>query len=468
MPAAIELRQLLQHKIVGIALLSLLLALPGLWYQARSDIHAESRGAEETAEVFALILSLQNSTQAQLDEKLKALGNGSAWQHLRHLQLTVRDESGHLLTPPPTEDNTLALRLFAVGGQDSRQFNQWIQCADGRRLQVSIHSRPSSEAEEAQESLVDLLIWCALYTALLVTAITLAMHRAFTPLRSIVAQISECMAQNYTSRLPTLPVRELDVIGQSLNHLADTLARTESSRRQLSMKMVSVQEEERSRLVQELHDEFGQNLTAMRASASYLVRTTEPHPEAKVVAQELASQCQQLHDGIRDLLRQLRPHPTGGESGPVPLTALLDKLLTSWRDMPGQEIQFSCHCELDESQLTPGLALALYRMSQEALTNAVRHASARRIDILLRQSGDQLDWSVSDDGQGIAQPEAALERGNGLAGMRERAWAHGGQFRLTSTAKGSDLEGSGLISGLTLAATFRLQTSPTLTAVPQT
>ncbi|GAB2180492.1 histidine kinase [Denitratisoma sp. agr-D3] len=437
------------RRIVWIALGTLLLALPGLWWQARGDIRAESQGAEETAALLSHLLALQNSRGSELEARLAALAAPDAINRLRHLKLIVTDETGRRITPEPAPPSALAsVFLRSMEPQAKTTYASWIQTGDGHRLHIALMSNPASEAGEALETLLDLALWCAFYTVLLVVGMSFAVHRAFAPLRHIVEKMADCLSQNYATRLPAFPIRELDLIGRSLNHLAEELAKTEASRRTLSLKMASVQEEERTRLVQELHDEFGQSLTAMRASASYLIRATDPQPEIQAVARELASQCQQLHGGIRDLLRQLRPQGSADAQGPVPLRNLLEKLIRSWRELPGNAVDYAFHWAAEESALAPTLSLALYRMTQEALTNAVRHGASHRIQVILRQEGECLYWSVADDGVGIADIDAALQRGNGLAGLRERIWAHGGSFNL-----GTGMEGKGLV----LRANFRLK-----------
>lgn len=452
MKPPIELRRLLLHRIVWIALGSLLLAIPGLWWQARGDIRTESIGAEQTAALLTRLLALQSSRGSELEAQLAALADPDAINGLRHLKLVVTDETGRRITPEAAQPTALAAAFLRdLAPTTNVAYDSWIHSGDGRRLHVELMGNPASEAGEAMETLFDLALWCVLYTLLLVIGISFAVHRAFAPLRRIVEKMTDCLSQNYATRLPAFPVRELDLIGRSLNHLADELARTEASRRTLSLKMVSVQEEERTRLVQELHDEFGQSLTAMRASASYLIRATDPQPQVQAVARELASQCQQLHGGIRDLLRQLRPQGAVDGQGPVPLRNLLEKLINSWRSLPGHSVDYDLQWAAEEAALTSSLALALYRMTQEALTNAVRHGSSRRVQIRFRQEGDCLYWSVGDDGVGIPDIDAALQRGNGLAGLRERVWAHGGSFNL-----GPGTDGHGLL----LRADFRLGAHP--------
>jgi two-component system sensor histidine kinase UhpB len=89
---------------------------------------------------------------------------------------------------------------------------------------------------------------------------------------------------------------------------------------------------------------------------------------------------------------------------------------------------------LEDLPLPRALVLTLYRISQEAFTNAARHAGATqaRVAVEIRRAATGelvLDWSAADDGRGLPQPESAFARGNGLAGIRERVWALDGEFQ---------------------------------------
>ena len=89
----------------------------------------------------------------------------------------------------------------------------------------------------------------------------------------------------------------------------------------------------------------------------------------------------------------------------------------------------------DACWLPRGLALAVYRLTQEALTNCARHAQASTVDVAVNVTRvgetQQLHWRVADNGRGLAQPELALRKGNGLGGMQERVWALGGEWRMS-------------------------------------
>jgi two-component system sensor histidine kinase UhpB len=110
---------------------------------------------------------------------------------------------------------------------------------------------------------------------------------------------------------------------------------------------------------------------------------------------------------------------------------LLEDLVQSWRERPGQRADYSLSYELGERDVPDDLALVLYRLTQEALTNAARHADAARVGVRVgaRTSGG-VEWCVEDDGAGLDSTDHAPHRGNGLAGMRERVWAYGGEIEM--------------------------------------
>ncbi|MEN9485862.1 MAG: hypothetical protein RJB37_3742, partial [Pseudomonadota bacterium] len=199
-------------------------------------------------------------------------------------------------------------------------------------------------------------------------------------------------------------------------------------------------------IARELHDEFGQRLTALRFDAAWLARQVADQPELLGVVQGMSARCAEVQQDIRQMLVDLRPFgPVGSEAatGTLPLDrlcAMLEALVQGWRDTRSATT-FSLTLDLppgrEAIELPLDLALTVYRISQEALTNAARHAQARHITLQLRlepapDGPDRgwLHWSVRDDGVGLAGAAAALQRGNGLGGMQERVWAQGGEWQV--------------------------------------
>ena len=313
-----------------------------------------------------------------------------------------------------------------------------LQRDDAARFVASLALDPSSEQREALDNLAGMLFVLLGYGAALLLAVGWALRRTLAPLQPILHAIGRYERDDFAYRLPRLPFAEMDRIGGALNHLAATLSIAQETRRTLSLKLVSSQEEERARIARELHDELGQTLTAMRADVAWLSHRTGADAGLREVVDGLARHCETFHLQVRDLLRRLRPQGGAMPQG-VPLRQLLADLVRSWHERPGRRAEYSLEYALDDRAVPGDLALVLYRLTQEALTNAARHAGASRVAVRVDADDDgAIGWCVEDDGVGLDSADAA-HRGHGLAGMRERVWAHGGEIEMGPSAGGAGL-----------------------------
>jgi two-component system sensor histidine kinase UhpB len=263
-----------------------------------------------------------------------------------------------------------------------------------------------------------------------------------------------------------MPIRELEAIAQALRHLAAAQERSELGRRVLAHRLMSLQEDERQRLARDLHDEFGQRLTALRVDASWLQRAGVMQSQARQVVEGMVEQVALIQDDVRRLLARLRPlgvTPSGVELGPQTLgrlRSMLVELAAGWSAAGigrGPRVELQMDPCFDDQPLGQGLALGLYRITQEALTNVMRHAGATRCQVTLSahstaDSGCTIEWRVADDGCGLADLEAALRRGTGLAGLKDRIWTLGGALSATPGIGGA---------GLALQAHFRADPAAT-------
>jgi two-component system sensor histidine kinase UhpB len=438
-----EMSRYLMVRIAAVSLAILIGALALALWRAQFDVKREEIGAAETVRLFEHLYALENGPRTEVDDQIAQLQRINASEDLRHVQLELRDGLGHVLVAPRTNaPATLAERAFAwlapgVSSRHAEPSGPWtLQRDDGEVFVVTVSLNPSSEQREALDNLVGMLGVLAGYAIAVLLALYWTLKRALAPLQPILGAMAHYERNDFAYRLPSLRLREMDVIARALNHLAGALGGAQDVRRSLSLKLLTSQEEERTRIARELHDEFGQALTAMRADALWLTRQTAAQPQTQAVARELAHHCERLHLGIRDLLRQLRPRELDDGSARVSLRRLLDDLVRSWRERPGQAVHVDLDYAIDDAQLSDELALTLYRLSQEALTNAMRHADARHVSIALRPwnsdgGADGIEWRCVDDGVGIESGDGAAQRGNGLAGMRERVWAHAGELDIT-------------------------------------
>ena len=422
-------------RIVAISIAILLAGLALALWRAQFDVNREARGAADEVRLFETLYALENGPAADIDANVAALRRIVTSQNLRHVRFTLRDGDGaELVSPGAPEPPTALLGLFAALAPPPAQLEPsgpWLlQRDDGRRFLATLALNPASEQAEALDNLVGMLLVLLGYAAAILLAVYWTLKRALAPLQPILAAIDRFERNELAHRLPPLPFAETDTIGRALNHMATTLAQAQEQRRALSLKLVSSQEDERMRLSRELHDEFGQRLTALRADIGWLLRKTVAAPPLQEVLASMDSQCAHLQQDIRDMLRQLRPVETRASGFAASLPQLLADLVASWNERSGESTRFTLRLDHAEHAVPDDVALTVYRLTQEALTNSVRHARARNVVVTLRAEPERLLWSVEDDGTGIDDPAHGIQAGNGIAGMRERVWALGGDLQI--------------------------------------
>jgi two-component system sensor histidine kinase UhpB len=259
--------------------------------------------------------------------------------------------------------------------------------------------------------------------ALVLAADVVLQRRRFAPLEKLIEEMEKV---DLSRPGPTLPP-SIDGVGETEEVARIELAflrmmrRLEAERKRAGSAALRAQEEERARVARDLHDEVNQSLTGLLLRLEAVREAAPPELEA-----ELAETKALANRAMRELLslaRQLRP------------TALDDLGLAA--AVAGQVEQVSrpgLAAELveegDFSDLDSDVQLVVYRVAQEALSNAARHSGAERIEVALRRSGEGVELEVADDGRGFAFEES--EQGLGIAGMRERALQLGAELTLES------------------------------------
>lgn len=202
-------------------------------------------------------------------------------------------------------------------------------------------------------------------------------------------------------------------------------ARLLRQNRELARQLIGIQERERQAIARELHDELAQHCTAIRIEAAVAARCTVL-ADAVAAAQRAALSAESLQQGVRRLLRRLRP----ADLDALGLSAAL-QVLCAQRAWP------VCRFRVDGAEAATfgdEVDMAVYRIAQEALANALRHAHATSVQVELAVTPHAVQLSVQDDGLGFdAQAET---EGLGLLGARERAAALGGHLSVHSTPGG--------------------------------
>ncbi len=216
------------------------------------------------------------------------------------------------------------------------------------------------------------------------------------------------------------------VAGRQANRTESELENSRSVHEWLQARI----ENERKHLAQELHDEVAQSVTAIKSLALALpALSTEQSNQA---AQAIADGATQLYDSMQSIVSRLRPLAIDS----LGLSASLQDMVSQANRTPHSP---SIELRMNRPDAVPeALRLTVFRIAQEALTNALRHANAKTILISLNVSNQQIDLSIIDDGNGIrnnpneASVGEGAARGFGLRGMQERAEAVGGRLTLSS------------------------------------
>jgi len=263
--------------------------------------------------------------------------------------------------------------------------------------------------------------------ALVVLALAVALVRERRRLRPLEDLVEAMEKVDLSSPRPLLPA-SIDGVGETEEVARIELAflrmmrRLEAERRRAGSAALHAQEEERARVARDLHDEVNQSLTGLLLRLEAAREAAPPELEDELA--ETKALANQAMGELLSLARQLRPTALDD----LGLVAAIEGQVEQLRR---GEIEASLHAEGDFSDLGDDAQLVVYRVAQEALSNAARHSGARRVEVRLRRAGGNgVLLEVSDDGRGFAFDES--ERGLGIGGMRERALLIGAELTIES------------------------------------
>jgi PAS domain S-box-containing protein len=215
--------------------------------------------------------------------------------------------------------------------------------------------------------------------------------------------------------------------------LSDVSERKRAQERQalLSRKVLVAQEEERSRISRELHDELGQLLTALRFEIDWLrKRMARGDEQALGSFANSVELVEKAAAELRRICKGLRP-PLLDDLGLDPASRLL---VDEFRERTGIDARFTLELGAGQRQIPPEIALAVYRVLQESLTNVSRHSGASAVEIgLRRDASGEIALVVVDNGRGFDPASPALAQGSGMAGMRERSAIVDGRLEIRSS-----------------------------------
>jgi two-component system sensor histidine kinase UhpB len=210
---------------------------------------------------------------------------------------------------------------------------------------------------------------------------------------------------------------ELTRVNESLHAEMAERERVERQQVQLLARLSIAEESERRRIARELHDQLGQQLTALRLTLEMLKVQSMEHADVRVQVETLQELARQLDQDVAFRVWELRPTAIQEEG----LEGALRNYVSNWSKHFGIKAQLHTDCA-NGDRLPSLIETTMYRLAQEALNNVAKHARASHVDIVFERIADQWSLIIEDDGIGFEPSSGEAERrGFGLVGMRERA-----------------------------------------------
>jgi two-component system, NarL family, sensor histidine kinase UhpB len=416
-----DLRWRLVTLLGGLLLALVLVTAGGILYSVKADTEVEVQASERLARM--LIIAAEGGYSGQsaeiVREQLRAvLAEGP----VRHLTIRL-------------DGTSLAPALARSTGWSDRFLNDEPQINAAQNLHIgdvrlSIVPNRASEVQENFNDAAKLLFILALFSLAAMLVAWFCAHRALSPVRELERGLDRLANGEAKAGLPAFSLQEFQRIAAAIDHLAGALVNSRQAEHQLAQRLIRVQDEERRALARELHDEMGQTLTALGVTATYLERNAAQLPVEQIIqcGGELKRDLKTSRLQLRAMLKQLNPHDLDG----IGLPKALRDLVVGWQGRT-PDTAFSLTLPAALPAMSEQVALTLYRVAQEALTNVVRHADAGTCQMTLAVDQSGVCLVVCDDGKGVA---ATMPSGVGLAGMRARLDMVGGRLQLMDNAGG--------------------------------
>jgi signal transduction histidine kinase len=441
-----RLMNYLVSRLLAVAVLCLLGAICWSLFHAHHSVEANAA---------ASAVRIQRQLQALYWQKLVWFGGMSreslmpepSWETPATLAI-ISPGVCVTFSPPLGEERRLCSQVEALGPLPPSWFGTLDGWLFGHHRAIakplSFHDKDAGTVTTTVEpsaalrqswSQVSLAAWVALAMAAGVSVLAAFMlGHALRPVSAIVGKLRQLEQGDRDWRLPAFRTTEFNRIGRAVNELAETLTRMDASRTAMTAKLLQVQEEERRTLARDLHDEFGQCLTATLALAALIEANAAQQQEMVQDARTITKLQQRMISTLRSTLARLRAQHVEE----IGLEASLRQLFADYNVQSGARPVFRFNASGHLAGIPRHVALNIYRIAQECLTNAVRHGAPTEVRLSVEHSAsptETIALSVEDDGGGDAEV-LSHSPGNGMLGIRERIAALGGSLCIGRTGAG--------------------------------
>jgi len=351
-------------------------------------------------------------------------------QDVRHIRVDLRDPLGHLLDSNRTNNNPQDqvpewfIHAMDVVSEEMPPTKRPVFLQGHFVGEVVVTPDPYFEILEIWIETKTMLWVLCLFFAIVNIMIYFAVGFALQPIDKIMKGLTDIESGNLSTRLPKFSLPDLSQISEKFNVMAEALESSTTKNHHLTQQIILLQEAERKHLARELHDEFGQHLTAIHVDSSAIMQAKKLD-NAKSSAKAITQVVKQMMDMVHSMLHRLRPV----ELEELGLEAAVTELLNRWQSR-NQSVQCQFNCKDDFIDVSDTILVAIYRIIQECLTNVSRHADASWVKVILANDDSVIWLDVFDDGKGFDIKQKFT--GFGLAGIKERVEGLDGEFEITT------------------------------------
>ena len=431
------------HLLIAIAIVCLIAAIVA---SALAVLRANDRASVEVKATLQIAERLIGETVRGLPETTSAellLAHVSQQlRYFRHIRTSFTDLQGHhsVILPPivpgaavdAPERAPAWFERLVYGDVETREVP--IVLAGSKIGTFHITGEPADEIAEVWDDLSEVSLVAGVVVSLTFAMLYWVLGRVLNPLQTLTGGMQELEVGHYGTRLAPPRIKELQPIASRFNALASALDASRAENRELLAHLITVQEDERRQIANELHDEAGPCLFGITANAGSILTivkaadtTLRDNITERVSA--ILDSAERLKSLNRGRLKSLRPIAIGR----VSLEELLSDLVTEFeKRYPG--VNFFLAIEPIAPRYGEAIELTIYRCLQQGLTNALQHGAAENIDarLMLRavtvDGPNDLVLTMTDDGTGIAERTPI---GFGLSSMRERVLSVDGTCAIT-------------------------------------
>ncbi|MGB4497758.1 MAG: histidine kinase [Methylococcaceae bacterium] len=395
-----------------------------LW-QARQAVQQEMNSSVNLAKQLVTFQLSQVSTGTTWIQQLQAI------KETRHLRIQLKNATSEILETSSLikEKNSLAsppqwfVRLVK---NNLVKIEHPIITNEGQQLLLTIEANPLNEISEVWEECSAFFGLLCLLIGLIFIVIQVLFNHVLKSISLIVNRLASIEEEDYQNLLPEFSNYEMNLLSKAINHLIEKLRESQKENFALIQHTLTIQEDERQRLAQELHDELGQSLTAIKVMTATIAKANDL--KNQLVSQSssaIIEICDHLMNVVRSMMQQLHPL-TLTELG---LKEALHDLVDNWQ-MRSANLQIDFECDENLEMCPKSFNIHIFRIVQESLTNVFRHAKASHLMIGLRVEENKLLLEIQDDGVGCSNENR--KNGFGLLSMKDRVRSLNGQLKITS------------------------------------